>query len=253
LGSLDFLRIETESAWIRYELSREFAVIGLEQEALTIHETFEPKVLRMLDRPEDAVKAAEKRLAEDPTGQWSRRDMGLALAAVGDYARARLFLEEMWQRNTGRVNQTGLFFVYHAAALITIRREAGEETAVGELLVAIRDNVRRYREAGLTGTRWNFSADYEEGLAVFLAGERDKGLALIAKAAEDGYFILPKEAYLQTLYDDPGFAPILASQEARQLRERNRFLAIVCTDNPYEEVWQPAEGTCERFAAEGGN
>jgi hypothetical protein len=23
--------------------------------------------------------------------------------------------------------------------------------------------------------------------------------------------------------------------------------AIVCTDNPYAAVWQPAEGTCETF------
>jgi hypothetical protein len=49
---------------------------------------------------------------------------------------------------------------------------------------------------------------------------------------------------------DPGFAPIRTAQQAR---ERKRFLAIVCTDNPYEEVWQPAEGMCERFAAESGN
>jgi hypothetical protein len=113
--------------------------------------------------------------------------------------------------------------------------------------------VRRYREGGLNGTFWRFSAYYEEGLVAYLSGEHDKGLQLITKAAEDGYFILPKEAYLQTLYDDTGFAPIRAAQEARQARERNRFLAIVCTDNPYEEVWQPAEGTCEQYAAEGGN
>jgi hypothetical protein len=76
---------------------------------------------------------------------------------------------------------------------------------------------------------------------------------LIAKAAEGGYFIYPRVAYLQTLYDDPGFAQIIVGQETRQARERDRFLTIVCTDNPYEAVWQPAEGTCERFAAEGGN
>ncbi len=48
-------------------------------------------------------------------------------------------------------------------------------------------------------------------------------------------------------------AAVRASQEARQTRERERFLAIVCTDNPYAAVWQPAEGTCERFAATVGN
>ena len=92
-----------------------------------------------------------------------------------------------------------------------------------------------------------------ERLASFLAGDDERGLALIARAVEDGYFILPSEAYLQDLYEHPGFAAIRAMQEARQARERGRFLAVVCADNPYAAVWQPAEGTCERFAAEGGD
>jgi len=80
-----------------------------------------------------------------------------------------------------------------------------------------------------------------------------RGLALIAKGLEDGYFIPPNVAYLQALYDDPGFAPIRASQEARQKREKDRFPDIVCTDNPYTTAWQPEEGTCEQFAAINGN
>lgn len=142
--------------------------------------------------------------------------------------------------------------------MIAIRREAGEDDRVGRLVAAIRDNVRHYRKAGITTVgispaRLISSADYEEGLAAYLTGEREKGLALIAKAVDDGFFYPPREAYLQVLYDDPGFAPIRATQEARQKRERERFLAIVCTDNPYEAVWQPAEGTCEQFAAEAAN
>jgi len=137
--------------------------------------------------------------------------------------------------------------------LIAIRRDAGEEAGVGELVAAMRDNVRRYREAGIIRVySFYHSVDYEEGLAEYLAGEREKGLALIAKAAEDGFYIRPNQAYLQVLYDDPGFAPIRASQEARQAREREKFLAVVCTDNPYADYWQPAEGTCERFAAASG-
>jgi hypothetical protein len=61
---------------------------------------------------------------------------------------------------------------------------------------------------------------------------------------------MTSEAYLQTLYDDPGFATIRKMQESRQAQERNKFLAIVCTDNPYAAVWQPEEGTCERFVKE---
>ncbi len=101
--------------------------------------------------------------------------------------------------------------------------------------------------------RLSFGADYEEGLASYLSGDRERGLALLDKGTEGGVFMPPNEAYLQAIYDDPGFAPILARQEARQVRERERILAIVCTDNPYEAVWQPAQGTCERFATSGGN
>ena len=247
LGTLEALRINPESRF-PIGLARPFAYIGLNQESLTFSGPVWPEMLRMLGRPGEAVTAVEKHLAEDSIRPASRLELGLALAAAGDYPRARPILEEMWQRSSGRITSDGLFQANHAAALIAIRRDAGDETGVGELLAAIRDNVRRYRETGVT----NPIADYEEGLAAYLFGEHDRGLALIAKAAADGYFILPNEAYLQTLYDDPGFAPILASQEARQARERNRFLTIVCTDNPYAAVWQPAEGTCERFASESG-
>jgi hypothetical protein len=160
----------------------------------------------------------------------------------------------MWQRSGGRISKrSDLFNTVSAAALIAIRRDAGEEAEVGELVAAIMDNVRRYRKAGIVGDDRSFGADYEEGLASYLSGDRERGLALLDKGMEDGVFMPPNEAYLQALYDDPGFAPILARQEARQLRERERVLAIVCTDNPYEAVWRPAEGTCDRFAASGGN
>jgi TolB-like protein len=249
IGNLDAMQIDPKVI-TRDELPAAFAIVGLKREVLPTSRT---QSLLILGKTGDAATLAEKRLAEGRVvSLWSRRVAGLALAAAGDYARARPFLEDMWQRR-GRVVREGLFEVNHAAALIAIRRDAGEYAEVSELLAAIRDNVRRYREAGLTGRFWTFNVDYEEGLATFLGGERERGLALIAKAAEDGFFIMPNQAYLQTLYDDPGFAPILASQQARQQSERNRFLAIVCPDNPYAAVWQPAEETCEQFAAKSGN
>jgi len=253
LARLDRYRIEPHHLSTPYAtLTEELAAIGLEKEALAISEHPRPVVLTRLGKPRDAVTTAEALLAEDPESLMARHDLGLALAGAGDYARARPILEEMWRRSGGRVTLCCLFSIVDAAALIAIRRDAGEEDKIGELVAAIRDNVRRYHEAGITnGPLW-YSVDYEEGLAAFLTGERDRGLALIAKGAEDGYFIRQREAYLQALYDDPGFAPIRASQEARQARERERFLAIVCNDNPYAAIWQPAEGTCERFAAAGG-
>ncbi len=257
LGDLDALRITQGAKYTRSELTLSFAFLGLEKEALAISEAPTPNVLKVLGRPGDAVTTAQARLAEDPMRLRAHRDLGEALAGAGDYARARPILEEMWQRSGRRTTCCNLFTIESAAALIAIRREAGEEAGVDEVVAAIRDNVRRYREAGMTGisapTLWMFDVNYEEGLAAYLAGERQRGLALSAKGAEDGFFILQREAYLQALYDDPGFALIRTRQEARQARERDRFLAIVCTDNPYAAVWQPAEGTCERFAAAGEN
>ncbi len=249
LGELDMFRIDPESVPFRNELTWVFAAIGLEKEALAISEVPNPIILNMLGKPEGAVTTAEARLADEPNSLTARSELGLALAGAGDYARARPILEEMWQRSGGRVTRFGLFQVDHAPALITIRRAAGEEAEIDELVAAIRDNVRRLHEAGEIRTSTWFSPDYDEGLAAYLAGERERGLALIAKAAKDGYFIWDDVAYLQALHDDPGFAPIRAIQEARQTRERDRFLDIVCTDNPYAAVWQPEEGTCEEFVA----
>ncbi|MCH7829491.1 MAG: tetratricopeptide repeat protein, partial [Proteobacteria bacterium] len=223
LGVLDGARMGMEHPFAWNDAAWHFAVIGLEKEALAISESPQLVVLRTLGKPEDAITTAQARLAEDPESLDARSELGLALASAGDYVRARPILEQMWQRSGGRV--AGRLFQFdHAAALIDIRRADGEEAKVGELIAAIKDDVRRNREAGIIRASLCCSVDYEEGLAAYLAGERERGLALIAKGQEDGYFIPPKEAYLQVLYDDPGFAPIRASQEARQKRERDRFL-----------------------------
>ena len=177
--------------------------------------------------------------------------LALIKASAGEYKSARPALEDLWQRSGKRVTRQGWFKVSSAAALIAILRDADADADVDALITAIRDNVRRYRENGMAGTGITgpnysmYNVEYEEGIADYLAGEFERGIALIAKASENGFFIPLHESYLQSLYDDPGFAPILAGQKARQANERERFLSIVCSDNPYEEVWQPAEGTCE--------
>jgi TolB-like protein/Tfp pilus assembly protein PilF len=254
LGGLNVLRIDQGDKITLSKLTLSFAFLGLEKEALAIYEAPDPTALRILGRPGDAVTTAEARLAEDPVYLHARHDLGLALASAGDYARARPILEEIWQRSGRRVTSGfGVFGIDSATALIAIRRDAGEKAEAGELLAAIRDNVRRYREAGIIRANpYFYSADYEDGIAYYLSGESERGLAMISKAVEDGFFIPQRDAYLQALYDDPGFAPIRAKQEARQASERERFLAIVCTDNPYAGVWQPAEGTCAQFATAGG-
>lgn len=254
LGSLDAMKISPEFSQIRLGMTYRFAELGLEDEIFAIQQNPRPLLLQFLGKPQKAVKIAETRLAQRPDSIVARHDLGLALAAAGDYDRARPILEEMWRLSGGRISKrSDLFTTASAAALIAIRRDAGEESAVGELVAAIRDNVRRYQMAGIVGDGRSFGVDYEEGLALYLLGDRKRGLDLLNIGTAGGVFIPPNEAYLQSLYDDPGFAPIIARQQTRQLRERDKFLSIVCTDNPYSSVWQPAVGTCEQFAAAGSN
>jgi len=253
MSALDALQIDPTSRWAKGIVAENLAVIGLENEVLATPDAPVLVALWLLGKNEAALAIAEAQFAEEPNSLWRRNILGWALAGAGDYARARPILEELWQQSGRRVVAQGWFTASMTVALIATRHAAGEEAGVEEFVAAIRDNVRRYREAGMiVNTRYR-SIDYEEGLADYLAGEREKGLALIAKAAEDGYFILTKDAFPQAIHDDPGFAPIRARQEALQARERDRFLASVCTDNPYAAVWQPEAGTCERFTGAGEN
>ncbi|MCW8924701.1 MAG: winged helix-turn-helix domain-containing protein [Xanthomonadales bacterium] len=248
LGGLDELRIIPGDLRARGLLSWGFLMIGLEQEASAIIDTPNPEWLLVLGRPLEAIAAAEALLTESERNNvFARRSLGMAYATAGEYKKARPLLEDGWQQSGERITMGG-FGLGNAAALITIRRDAGDDSGVAELLVAIQDDIRRLREAGFVTTHY-MSTDYEEGLASYLAGERNKGLSLIARASEDGYFIWPKTAFLKELFEDPRFAPILENQAARQSRENQRFLNLVCNSNPYESFWQPAEGTCERFAA----
>ncbi len=252
LADLDILRLDPDSHFARRFLYQDIAILGLEKEALAVEARPSPWLLSMFGRSGEAVEAAEALIAEQPTRPYARYMLGQTLAMAGDYARARPMQEENWRRAGKRVARLSLVEAIDAAALIAIRRSTGDEEGVREMLAAIRDNVRRYREAGIVNGALRpvrNRPDFEDGLAYFLGGERERGLALIAKAVEDGDFIWPNIAYLQALYDDPGFVPIREMQEVRQASERNRFLAIVCTDNPYAAVWQPEEGTCEEFAA----
>jgi hypothetical protein len=136
---------------------------------------------------------------------------------------------------------------YHAEALIAVLRQAGDEAGANQVLTEFKDYIRSNREAGYVVTGWDTSVDYSDGIAAYLAGDRDTGLALIAKAAEAGYWIRPPSTFQQAMYQDPGFAAILEKQKIRQAREREKVLAVACAaDYPYADVWQPAKETCER-------
>jgi TolB-like protein len=254
MGSLEALRINREYSRPKGGLQFHFAAIGLEQEIFSFVDRPSPFALILVGNTEAAVRVAEARLAEAPDERVLQHSLGHALAAHGQYERARPILEEMWRESRGRIaKRRDLFRFESALALIAIRRSVGDEHGVEELVAAIEDNVRRYREAGIVSDGRSFGADYEEGLALYVSGRREAGLELLDRGTAQGVVIPPNSAYLQPLYDDPAFAPILARQKARQARERKNVLAVVCTDNPYDAVWKPAKGTCERFVAASTN
>jgi len=248
LASLDALQSDPEDARFRAGLGFALTVLGLEIDALSVSEDPPIYALRVFGKYGDLVARAEADFAGNPNSQQARRQLGMALATAGDFAGALPMLEEGWKLSGRRVTNTGSFNLDEAIALINIRRAIDEAADVNELVAALMDDVRRLQEAGFD-SRW---IDTKWGFAAYLAGDRDKGLQLIAKAVEGGVFFEMSDAYLQALYDDPGFAPIRTMQEARQDREREKFLSIVCADNPYAASWQPAEETCEDFVATSG-
>lgn len=248
LAPLNALKIDPGSMQVRLILSWQFAYLGLEDEALSVSEYTYPEPLSYLGMPAAALEKGEELYALDPDSFFTRRDLALALAGAGEYRRARPLLEEIWKQSGAQVNRSGLvtrsglpFRV--AIALIAARLHDGAE--IDDLLLAIEDNIRRTREAGLTRTVQLLSVDFEEGFVAYVSGDRERGLELIANAAEDGYIIAPADAYYDLLRDEPVFVDILEKQARRQARERARFLAVVCTNNPYAGVWEPAAGTCQ--------
>ena len=108
-GNLDALQISPEKMSPRNSLAWQFALLGLEKEAVAILENPPSYVLSMWGKNEDAILAAETHLAQNPNDFTTRNNMGLALASAGDYVRARPFLEEMWQRTGKRVVRNGFF------------------------------------------------------------------------------------------------------------------------------------------------
>lgn len=121
---------------------------------------------------------------------------------------------------------------------------------VSDLIAVMKEHAQHEYDGGITAQE---NPDYMMGLAIFLEGDYEKGLTLIGKAVDVGYSLSLNQGFLQTLYDHPGFAPILAAHVARQARERKKVLTVVYNDNPHAEIWQPEEGACVRFAAESGN
>jgi len=225
------------------------AAVGLWEEAMRLQPDF-PQVLETwFGTPEKGIEIAEARLREDSVSGPQAYNTGMVLAHVGDYDRARTLLEvedDDWTSLWSGADR--MYDVRYAEAVVAMRRDAGDEAGAQQVIGAMATNARQLRHAGITVTRRTRSVDYLAGIAAYLSGDRDEGLALIARAVDDGFWIPPQAAFQKALFEDPGFAPILAVNKAREVRERARILDVVCNDNPYAEVWQPLPETCEAHA-----
>ena len=256
-AKLDALRIDPGSKQVRLGLSERLAMVGLEQEALAATDTHLHYTLTYLGKPAAALRRASDFYGDGNDILADSSDLAIALAGAGKYARALPLLEQVWRKRDVKVTRSGLVTrdgvpIIIAMALVAARRAADGQADIDDVLAALRDDVRRTREAGLNRTSSYLSVDFEEGFTAYISGDRDRGLALIVKAAHEGYFIPPAEAYFDVLRHEPAFEDILAKQARRQAEERARLLNVVCADNPYAGIWKPAAGTCENFAAEAG-
>jgi TolB-like protein/Tfp pilus assembly protein PilF len=223
------------------------AAIGLVEEALGMADVQHVVAEIWLGKPGVGLALAHAQAEADPDFIPARFDLSVALAHMGQYAEALPLLQE-GQRLVSRIipswgNAPGLN--EDAQALVASFRSLGNEAEARRVLAEEKYRLRRYREAGILQTTWDTSIDYYEGIIDYLAGDREKGLELMAKGAMDGYWVKPPAAYQQALFQDPGFAPILERQRARQARERWKVLSVVCENNPYEAVWQPLPETCQ--------
>jgi TolB-like protein/DNA-binding winged helix-turn-helix (wHTH) protein len=233
--------------------------LGLVEEMLARHE----EGGRMMDLEFEvyfgdttwAIEQARAALRQDESGSWfPQLRLGQFLAHTGQLVEARPYLERGWQGLEGAdylMNSHDLNSAIFAESLIAARHVDGDVEGAKRILDAWRDSIQAHRAAGVTATYegW-YGIDYHEGIVAWYSGERQKSLHLLGKAVEDGFSIPPPSAFQRDRYEEPAFAKLFERQAAIQRRERHKVLAVVCSNNPYADVWQPMDATCSNYRDE---
>jgi TolB-like protein/Tfp pilus assembly protein PilF len=235
---LQSLAIDPTSSRTRRFMSFDFIRLGLFEEAEAIDPELSPFLLSAAGDHARELQWVEDQVARDPESPFPESARGMALAGAGDFERAKPVLEESWRRSGQNVTRLGLFTTTHALALAVARREVGQDIA--DLVRATADHDQQYLDAGITTP----NSIFDRGLSAWLAGDRERALDLMFTGTDEGAILIFDLAFLDDLYSDPGFARIRERYRARQATERADFLASVCTDNPWADVWTPLEGTC---------
>ena len=213
--------------------------LGLPEEALKIGER-RALPLIMLDRRDEAADDLEHIYKNVNPFVGSAYAWALQEAGRDDEALAMFELDfAEWLKATGG---QGFYGHWNLQAFAMARRRVGDEAGAMALLKRSLAASEKEREAGITDP----DLDIDRGAALYLMGQTEAGLALIAQGVSRGGFLALFSVHLEPLYADPGFAPIRAQYEARLAVERDKFLAAVCNGgNPALEVWLPSSKTCE--------
>lgn len=235
---LDALMIDPSSVRVPFFMAHDFLRLGLFDEVEATYPELDPYLLAGFGDRARGVAWAEAWVGREPENDAARSALGEALAGAGDFERARPILEETWQRAGRNVARFGIFTPWHAAALTAARRIAGDDAT--ELVRASEDHAARYVEAEIRTP----DSTLERGLAKWLAGDVEGAFALIGEGVDEGAALVADRQYLDDLISTPRFAAIQERYRARQAAERADFLASVCGDNPWAEVWTPLDGTC---------
>lgn len=224
----------TESSyWARRIVSED---LGLPEEALTIGEQDSNyRVYILLGQPQEAVKRAREKLENDPN-QGNKWALGTIHAMSGEMESAHTYFEVVMAESEN------LDEWYPSTAQIAARVAVGDMEGARMLVRMLDDIIDSKRTAGI-----DVAPDYlNKGYAHYLIGERERGLASLAKVVQLGFYVPVFQAYLEGLRRDPDFAQLLAQQQAKQSAEREKFLMVMCgLDNPVPNFWRPSQSACE--------
>jgi TolB-like protein len=251
LGTLQFRAINEKQAQPRDVLQYHLASVGLLDEALKIADGKDSQVLAVTERDSVREWLRDNNIGPESPG-WDGWDGAYTFPWVGMYDEARPALEDIWRNGGPPAN----YFIsvrwpetFILESLVAVRRAEGDEDGAREIVSYMLENVRRHREAGIVTTSWEDSVDYQEGVALYLSGERNRSIELIAQAANDGYWLPPPAVFQDSYYQEPEIIEALRTQSVWAIQERKKLLEVVCNDNPYAVVWEPMPETCAKFFA----
>jgi tetratricopeptide (TPR) repeat protein len=220
------------SYWARRIVSED---LGLPEEALTIGEQDSNyRVYIILGQPGEALKRAREDLESEPNlgNKWT---LGTMHAMAGELESAHTYFEAVMAESEN------LDEWYPSTGQIAARVAVGDTEGARLLLRMLDKRLDSRRNAGIDA-----APDYlNEGYAHYLIGDKEEGLATLAKVVQIGFYVPVFQAYLEELRSDPAFAPLLAQQQAKQSVEREKFLGVMCgLDNPVPNFWRPSEKAC---------